>query len=66
MAVPGHDERDMEFAKKFGLEIKKVVDGGPDAIECFTDDGIAINSANEEVTLNGLPTSEAKKLLLPG
>lgn len=64
MAVPGHDERDMEFAKKFKLEIIKVVDGGPDAPECFVDDGVGINSANEEVSLNGLPTPEAKKTII--
>ena len=64
MAVPGHDERDMEFAKKFNLEIIKVVDGGRDAAECFIDDGIAINSANNEVSLNGLSTPEAKKTII--
>jgi leucyl-tRNA synthetase len=63
MAVPGHDERDGEFAKKFSLPIIKVVDGGPDAPEMFVDDGIGINSANEELSLNGLPTAEAKKAI---
>ncbi len=64
MAVPAHDERDMEFAKKFNLEIIKVVDGGPDAPECFVGDGIGMNSANNEVSLNGLPTPEAKKTII--
>ena len=64
MAVPGHDERDMEFAKKFDLEIIKVVDGGKDAAECFIDDGVAINSANKEISLNGLSTPEAKKTII--
>ena len=64
MAVPGHDDRDMAFAKKFGLDIIKVVDGGPDAAECFIDDGIAINSAREELTLNGLSTPDAKKAII--
>jgi leucyl-tRNA synthetase len=64
MAVPGHDERDMEFAKKFGLEIVIVVDGENNAAECFVDDGVAINSANKEVSLNGLSTSEAKKTII--
>ena len=64
MAVPGHDDRDMEFAKKFGLEIIKVVDGGTGAPECFVDDGIAVNSANDEVSLNGLTTPEAKKTII--
>jgi leucyl-tRNA synthetase len=63
MAVPGHDDRDMEFAKKYGLPIIKVVDGGPKAPECFVDDGIGINSSNSEVSLNGLSTPEAKKTI---
>ncbi|HTY37199.1 MAG TPA: leucine--tRNA ligase, partial [Bacteroidota bacterium] len=63
MAVPGHDDRDAEFAKKFGLPIIQVVDGGKDAPAIFVDDGIAINSANEELSLNGLPTGEAKKAI---
>ena len=63
MAVPGHDERDMEFAKKFELPIVKVVDGGPDAPEIFVGDGIGMNSANEEVSLNGLATREAKRTI---
>ncbi|MFZ1977990.1 MAG: leucine--tRNA ligase [Bacteroidota bacterium] len=64
MAVPGHDDRDMEFAKKFNLDIIKVVEGGPDAPECFTGDGISINSNNNEVSLNGLQTPDAKKIIV--
>ena len=63
MAVPGHDDRDMEFAKKYDLPIIKVVDGGPDAPECFVEDGIGMNSANSELSLNGLTTPEAKKTI---
>ncbi|MCX6135795.1 MAG: leucine--tRNA ligase [Ignavibacteriales bacterium] len=63
MAVPGHDERDAEFAKKFNLPIVKVVDGGPEALEIFTDGGTSINSANDELSLNGMPTEEAKKAI---
>jgi leucyl-tRNA synthetase len=63
MAVPGHDDRDMEFAKKYNLPIIKVVDGGSNAPECFVEDGIGINSSNNEVSLNGLPTPEAKKTI---
>jgi leucyl-tRNA synthetase len=63
MAVPGHDERDMEFAKQFNLPVIKVVDGGSDMPECFAGDGIGINSSNSEISLNGLPTPEAKKTI---
>src|SRR6202042_2845334 len=45
MAVPGHDERDFEFAKKFALEIRYVVEPPTPAETCFTGDGVARNSA---------------------
>jgi len=61
MAVPGHDERDHAFAKKFGLSIVEVVSGGNVDGAAFIDDGLAVNSANDSVSLNGLPTAEAKK-----
>lgn len=64
MAVPGHDERDAEFAEKFGLPIIKVVDGGPEAPEIFIDDGVGINSINNELSLNGLKTPEAKEAIV--
>lgn len=60
MAVPAHDERDFEFAKKFNLEIREVVAGGKDInSEPFTDcaKGTMINSD----FLNGLSVEEAKK-----
>lgn len=44
MAVPAHDERDYEFAKKFGLEIIPVLAGGDVSKEAFTEDGLHINS----------------------
>ena len=58
MAVPGHDQRDFEFAKKYSLEILQVVDGENANIqnEAFGDDGIAINSD----IINGFTTKEAK------
>jgi leucyl-tRNA synthetase len=58
MAVPAHDTRDFEFAKKFGLEIRTVVQppAGIDP-QGFTGDGTSVNSG----VLTGLPTPEAKK-----
>ena len=65
MAVPGHDERDFEFAKKFDLPIVPVVE--PDDSEqaelvrrselCFVGDGTAINSGQ----FDGLPTAKFKE-----
>jgi leucyl-tRNA synthetase len=60
MAVPGHDERDFEFAKKFGLEIRYVVEAPQPAEPCFTGDGFAKNSD----FLDGLTTAEAKRKII--
>jgi leucyl-tRNA synthetase len=70
MAVPAHDDRDFEFAKKFGLEItcilspavndmeqkRRIISGD----ECWTGDGIYINSSDNErgITLDGLNVEE--------
>ena len=58
MAVPGHDTRDWEFAKKFGLPIIEVVKGGDVEKEAFTDceTGIMVNSG----ILDGLSVEDAK------
>ncbi|MCJ8011462.1 leucine--tRNA ligase [Paenibacillus sp. KQZ6P-2] len=55
MAVPGHDSRDWEFAKKFGLNIVEVVKGGNVQEEAYTGDGEHVNSD----PLDGLHTEEA-------
>ncbi len=55
MAVPAHDTRDYEFAKKFGLEIIPVLEGGDIEKEAWTEDGVHINSE----WLNGLGKQEA-------
>ena len=62
MAVPGHDTRDWEFAKKFGLPIIEVVKGGDVEKEAFTDcaTGIMVNSG----FLDGMPVEEAKKAII--
>jgi len=56
MAVPAHDERDLEFAKKFELDVRAVVQT-PDGVESvgFTGNGVSVNSG----FISGLPTSEA-------
>jgi len=65
MAVPGQDDRDWEFAEKFDLPIVRTVqppddfDGG-----AFLGDGPAVNSANEEVSLNGLHVADAKRRII--
>ncbi len=63
MAVPGHDERDYEFARKFGLDVVRVVaepgQGGDDPLEsAYTDNetGVLVNSGR----FDGLPVPEAK------
>lgn len=55
MAVPAHDTRDYEFAKKFGIEIIPVLEGGNIEEKAFTGDGVHINSE----WLNGLNKEEA-------
>ncbi len=44
MAVPAHDQRDYEFAKKFGVDIIQVIEGGDIEKEAYTGDGEMINS----------------------
>ena len=55
MAVPAHDQRDYEFAKKFDIEIIPVLEGGDISKEAFVEDGKHINSD----FLNGLDKKEA-------
>ncbi|MGM0559188.1 MAG: leucine--tRNA ligase [Myxococcota bacterium] len=57
MAVPAHDERDWEFAKKYDIEIREVVSGGDVDEEAYTGDGELVNSD----ILNGLSVPDAKK-----
>ncbi len=55
MAVPAHDERDYEFAKKFNIPIIPVIEGGNIIEEAYTGDGVHINSE----FLNGLDKQTA-------
>jgi len=92
MAVPAHDERDFEFARKYELPIVPVVEPdsawlrehAPDearrdtddaltdlyARSCesfgaaFTGDGLSINSANDQISLHRLPTTESKQKII--
>ena len=59
MAVPAHDERDYEFAKKFGIDIIPVLEGGDISKEAWTKDGVHINSGfmdglNKEDAINAM------------
>jgi leucyl-tRNA synthetase len=57
MAVPAHDQRDWDFAKKFGLPIIEVISGGDVTVEAYAakDGGTMVNSP----LINGLPVKEA-------
>jgi leucyl-tRNA synthetase len=57
MAVPGHDSRDFDFAKKYKLPIKEVIDGGRPDKEAYSGSGKLINSGE----FNGLDSEEAKE-----
>eukprot|EP00979_Chaetoceros_neogracilis_P010353 scaffold2455_cov212-Chaetoceros_neogracile.AAC.7 len=64
MAVPAHDQRDLEFAQKYGLEIKAVVKPKKEGVElsddeAFTSEGVAFNSGE----FDGLTTNKAKKAI---
>lgn len=59
MAVPAHDERDSQFATRFGIPKKTVVDGGQAEGEFFGGEGKAINSG----PISGKTTAEAKEAI---
>ncbi len=64
MAVPGHDQRDFEFAKKYNIEIKQVIDTGEGALEldkALIEKGLLINSGDE---LDGLDFEKAFEKIL--
>ncbi|MFA4944708.1 MAG: leucine--tRNA ligase [Lentisphaeria bacterium] len=77
MAVPAHDTRDFEFAQKFGLPVRAIlrpaakaaaaegvsVDAVMAGTACWTADGELVNSANAELSLNGLDVETAKNTI---
>jgi leucyl-tRNA synthetase len=65
MAVPGQDERDWEFAEQFGLPIVRTVQPPADFTgKAYIGEGPAINSANAEVSLDGLGVVDAKRRIV--
>ncbi|MBS1696134.1 MAG: leucine--tRNA ligase [Actinobacteria bacterium] len=59
MAVPGHDQRDWEFAHQFGLPIVEVISGGDVSEAAYSGDGVLVNSGY----LDGLGVAEAKETI---
>jgi leucyl-tRNA synthetase len=59
MAVPGHDQRDWEFAKEFGLPIVEVIAGGDISDAAYAGDGVLVNSGY----LDGLSVTAAKEAI---
>lgn len=59
MAVPGHDQRDWDFAHEFGLPIVEVIAGGDISEAAYTGDGVLVNSGY----LDGMDVSAAKEAI---
>ncbi|MFC5370270.1 leucine--tRNA ligase [Arcanobacterium bovis] len=66
MAVPAHDERDFAFATKFELPIVRTIEAPADFArdEAWTGDGLIIDSANAEISLNGLDKEAGKARII--
>ncbi|HEU5144098.1 MAG TPA: leucine--tRNA ligase [Dermatophilaceae bacterium] len=69
MAVPGHDERDFEYATKFSVPIVRVVAPSMEHADAplddaFVGDGVAVNSHNQKVSLDGLSVDLAKDAII--
>src|SRR5690606_22093396 len=65
MAVPGQDERDWEYAEKFDLPIVRTVQPPADWNgKAYVGEGPAINSSNDEISLDGLGVDDAKKAII--
>jgi leucyl-tRNA synthetase len=59
MAVPGHDQRDWEFAREFGLPVVEVIAGGDLSEGAYAGDGVLVNSGY----LNGMDVAAAKEAI---
>jgi leucyl-tRNA synthetase len=66
MAVPGQDQRDWDFATAYGLPILRTVQPSDDhpGDQAYVGEGPAINSANDDVSLDGLEIVEAKEAIV--
>ncbi|MEO6957726.1 MAG: leucine--tRNA ligase, partial [Antricoccus sp.] len=66
MAVPGQDQRDWDFAKAFDLPIVRTVEPPPDhdQDQPYVGAGVAINSSNDEINLDGMGIPEAKAAMI--
>ena len=64
MAVPAHDERDWEFAKKFGLPIIEVVAGSPVSVQEAVYTDVATGTLVNSQFLDGLSVAEAKEKII--
>lgn len=70
MAVPAHDDRDWAFATKYDLDIIQTIGPADDprgidlAAGAYTGDGVAVDSANDELSLDGLSKDEAKASMI--
>ncbi|RMI06976.1 MAG: leucine--tRNA ligase, partial [Calditrichaeota bacterium] len=65
MAVPAHDQRDYEFAKKYHLPIVQVISGGSIEEQAYVEEeGTLINSSGERFSIDGLPVKEAKEAVI--
>ena len=69
MAVPGHDERDFEYATKFSIPVVRVVAPSLDEADApladaYVSDGVIVNSASDVADLNGLGVEEAKARII--
>ncbi|MDI3313264.1 MAG: leucine--tRNA ligase [Mycobacterium sp.] len=60
MAVPGHDQRDWEFAREFGLPVIEVIAGGDISQAAYTGDGVLVNSGY----LDGMDVAAAKQAVI--